>query len=178
MVRRHFDRGHRQAVTLQSDLVVRVRIVDPDDEIALAKPRVRETLVVAEVLESLKGKPPEGRLRFVQHGHGVPKYAKGEEVALFLQRIERSRELGASPIAKHVSWVSTQEAGAKFLLDDATRADFAAALRSYAALEKLPPAQQLERLRRITVELLTSPDRRIYYRGIAARDPFFPRSGE
>ena len=148
-------------LTLQSDLVARVRIVDPDAEISLAKPLVRESVVVAKALETLKGEHPEEHLRFVQHGHGVPKYAKGEEVALFLQRIERSRELGASAIAERVRWVSIQEGGAKFPLDDATRAGFVAALRSYAALEKLPPAQQLDGLRRVTVERLGSADPRI-----------------
>ncbi len=148
-------------LTLQSDLVARVRIVDPDAEISLAKPLVRESVVVAKVLETLKGEHPEEPLRFVQHGHGVPKYAKGEEVALFVQRIGRSRELGASRIAEHVHWVSVQEAGAKFPLDDGSRAGFAAALRSYAAVENLPPEEKPDALRRITVELLASPDPRL-----------------
>ena len=148
-------------LTLQSDLVVRARIVDPDSEIVLEDPLVRETLLVAEVLETLKGEAPEGPLRFVQHGHGTPKYEKGEEVALFLQRTERNRELGGSPIAEHVSWVSVQEAAAKFPLDDGSRAGFSAALRSYAALEKLPAEQQPGALRRLTLTLLASPDPRL-----------------
>ncbi len=148
-------------LSLQSDRVVRARIIDAESEILLADPVVRETIVVAEVLETLKGEAPHGPLRFAQHGHGTPKYEKGEEVVIFLQRMERNRELGGSPIGEHVSWVSVQEAAAKFPLDDGSRADFSAALRSYAALEKLPPEQQPDVLRRITVDLLASPDPRL-----------------
>jgi hypothetical protein len=148
-------------LTLQSDLVARVRITDPAAAVAIDEPRVRETVVLAEVLEPLKGSHAEKRLRFVPHGHGEPKYEKGEEVALFVQRIERSRELGGSPIAERVHWVSVQESGAKFALDDSTRGGFAAAVRAYAALETLPPETQLDGLRRITVEALVSPDPRL-----------------
>ena len=148
-------------LTLQSDQVARVRILDPDSEIVLEEPFVRETILVAEVLESLKGDVAEGPLRFAQHGHGTPKYEKDEEVVLFLQRIERNRELAGSPVAGHVSWVSVQEAAAKFPVDDATRVDFSAAIRSYAALEELSPEQQQDVLRRITVDLLASHDPRL-----------------
>jgi hypothetical protein len=148
-------------LTLESDLVARVRILDPAAEVVIDEPRLRETVVVAEVLEPLKGSYAEKQLAFVPHGHGEPQYEKGEEVALFVQRIERSRELGGSPIAERVHWVSVQEAGAKFALDDTTRAGFASAVRAYAALETLPPEAQLDALRRITVELLASPDPRL-----------------
>jgi hypothetical protein len=87
----------------------------------------------------------------VQHGHGVPVYSKHQEVALFLQRIERSRELGS--LKGRVDWVSIQEGKAL-----AGSAALMAALRAYAALEKLPLAQQPQGLRQITVKLLASPD--------------------
>jgi hypothetical protein len=148
-------------LTAESDLVARVRIVDPGAEVAIDEPRVREMVVVADVLEPLKGGYAEKQLRFLQHGHGVPQYEKGEEVALFAQRIERSRELGGSPIAGRVHWVSVQEAGGKFRLDDATRAGFAGTVRAYAALEALPPEEQLDALHRITLDLLASLDERL-----------------
>ncbi len=148
-------------LTLESDLVARMKIVDPDAELLLEDPLVREAVVVAEVLEPLKGAFAEEQLRFVQHGHGVPKYEKGEEVALFAQHIERSRELGRSPIAAHIHWVSAQEAGVKFALDASTRDGFVAAVRAYAELEMLPPEEQPGGLRRITVELLASPQERL-----------------
>jgi hypothetical protein len=144
-------------LTLQSDLVARVRILDPDEELRIEDPAVRESVVVAAVLEPFKGSTPEKLLRFVQHGHGVAKYETGEEIALFAQRIERSRELGESPIAERIHWVSVQEAGAKFALDAHTRAAYAEAVRAYAQLERLPPDEQLDALRRITLELLASP---------------------
>ena len=84
--------------TLESDLVARVRIVDANAFIEIEKPLLREALVVAEVLGLLKGNAPGEPLRFVQHGHGVPKYENGEEVVVFAKRIERSRELASSPI--------------------------------------------------------------------------------
>ncbi len=133
----------------ESDLVARVRIVSPGADL----PR-EEPIVVAEILEALKGAPAPGPLRFVQHGHGVPLYQKDQEVALFLQRIERSREMGS--LAGSVSWVSIQE-GDAWTGDEA----LAAALRRYAAIEKLPPAQQPKALRVLTLELLASPDPRL-----------------
>jgi len=110
--------------------------------------------VVAEVLELLKGAPAPGPLRFVQHGHGVPLYQKDQEATLFLQRIERSREVGS--LAGRVDWVSIQEG-------DAWAGDegLAVALRRYAAIEELPPAQQPKALRELTFALLASPDPRL-----------------
>jgi hypothetical protein len=144
-------------LTLQSDLVARVRIVDSEADLMLEDPVVREAVVVAEVLDLLKGRYSEKHLRFVQHGHGVATYEKGEEVVLFVQHIAKSRELASSPIAERVHWVSQQETGAKFALDAGTRDDFSAAVRAYAELEKLGPDAQPDALRRITVELLASP---------------------
>lgn len=135
-----------RGLVLESDLVARVRIVDPGVGLPGEEP-----IVVAEPLEVIKGSPVDGRLRFVQHGHGVPLHQKGQEVALFLQRIERSRELGS--LARRVDWVSIQEGAAL-----AGGAGPVAALRAYAALEKVPPGQQPQALRRVTVELLASPD--------------------
>lgn len=138
-----------RGLVLESDLVAHVRIVDPGAEVALTEP-----VVVAEPLEVFKGAHAEGLLRFVQHGHGVPVYQKGDEVALFLQRIARSRELAAwkGP----VEWVSIQE-GAALALGGESGADAAAALRSYAAIEALPEAARPPALRRTTVDLLASP---------------------
>ncbi len=135
---------------------MRVRIVDGAAELVLENPPLRETLVVAEVLDTLKGPAPAGPLRFAQHGHGVPMYRAGEEVVVFAQAIGRSRELGKSALADHVAWVSTQEAELRFPVDDATRAPFVAAVRAYAGLEALPPDARLAALRTLTVELLAS----------------------
>ncbi|HEY8156934.1 MAG TPA: HEAT repeat domain-containing protein [Myxococcota bacterium] len=133
----------------QSDLVARVRILSPGTALPLEEP-----VVVAEVLELIKGPAAEGPLRFVQHGHGVPLYQKDQEVAVFLQRISRSRELGS--LAGKVDWVSIQEGDAL-----PGSANLAAALSAYAALEKLPPTQRAQEQRQLTLKLLSSPDSKL-----------------
>ena len=157
-----------RALTLESDLVVRASIVDPSAELWLEEPQERESVVVAEVLEVLRGASEAEELRFVQHGHGVPLYASGEEVLLFLERIERSPELGASAVASRIRWVSAQEAGTRFALDARTRARVTAAVRAYAELARLPAAARLDALRGITVRLLASPEPELA--GSALRD--------
>jgi hypothetical protein len=152
-------------LTLQADVVARVRIVDAASLVELEDPPLRETVVVAEVLERLKGRiaedahegTPRELLRFVQHGHGTVVYAKGEEVVLFIEGIARSAELGGSRVAEHVRWVSRQESGAKFALDESTRQAIPAAVRAYVSLDALPPGQRPDALRRLTVEMLGSP---------------------
>ena len=138
----------------QSDLVARVRILSPGAALPLEEP-----VVVAELLDVIKGPAVPGPLRFVQHGHGVPLYQKDQEVSLFLQRIARSRELGS--LAGKVDWVSIQEGDA--MAGDAT---LVAALRAYAALEKLPAAQRPAGMREITLKLLASPDERLASSGV------------
>ncbi len=146
-------------LTSTSDLVARARVVAPDAVLALEEPRMRKALVVAEVLEVLKGAPVEGPLRFVQHGHGVANYEKGDEAVIFLQRMERVRELASTPLAGHVAWVSLQETDTRYPLTPATRAGFVAAVRAYVGLAGLKDLQaRIDGLRRITVELLASPD--------------------
>jgi hypothetical protein len=148
-----------------ADRVVRARIVEPEALLILEEPALRERVVVAQVLETLQGTPPtdeENPVRFVQHGHGVPEYATGEEVALFLQRIERSRELGRSALVGHVAWVSIQEGDAKYTLDGEAGDAFVEALRRYAELEGLASAEaRRAALRRLTLELLGAPDARL-----------------
>jgi hypothetical protein len=147
-----------RALTLESDLVVRARITDPFAEVWTEEPLAREFVVVAEVLETLRGAGEEPRLRFVQHGHGVPLYAKGEEVLLFLQRIERSRELGARPVTSRIRWFSPQETDARFTIDARARDGLTSAVRAYAALDALPAEARLDALRAVTLRLLASPD--------------------
>ena len=125
----------------------------------LENPPLRETIVVAEVLEVLKGEYSGVELRFVQHAHGIVRYAEGDEVVLFVDRIGKSPELAASRIAEHVEWVSEQETSAKFPLDEDSRAGVAAAVKQYAALAKMPRGSRAAALRRLTLEMLASPQR-------------------
>jgi len=143
-------------LTAQSDFVARVRIVDPAAALVLDNPPLRETVVVAEVLEPLKGDFAGKELRFVQHAHGIVSYAEGDEVVLFVDRISKSSELATSRIAEHVEWVSEQETGAKFPLDEGSRDDVAAAVKQYAALAGMPRGSRPAALRRITIEMLAS----------------------
>jgi hypothetical protein len=156
-------------LTVQSDFIARVRIVDPEAEVVLTDPPLRQAVVVARVLETLKGATADDPsadlsdtstavdLRFVQQGHGVVTYAKGEEVIVFASRITRSSELSQSRIAEHVQWFSQQESGAKYVVDAGNRDAIASAVRSYVALEGLPPAARQDGLRRLTAEHLASP---------------------
>lgn len=143
-----------RGLTFASDVVARVRVLDP----GTPTPGVAqgEPVVVAELLETLKSQAALSLapLRFVQHGHGVPLYAKGQEVVVFLQKLARSRELAA--LAGEVEWVSLQEGDPL----PGTPAQLAA-LRAYVALEKLPLAEQPAGLRKLTVKLLASPDRKL-----------------
>ncbi len=146
-------------LVLGADLVARARIVDPAGVAVLEEPPARRPVVVAELLEVYKGEAA-GRVRFAQHGHGVARYEAGEEAVLFLRRTEHSREL--AQLAAAVAWVSLQEHDHRFALTAASRPAFAAAVRAYVALEAArEPAARLDSLRRLTFELLRSPEPRL-----------------
>jgi hypothetical protein len=153
-----------RGLVVQSDLVARVRILDPGASgpatPALGAPDpgspgsdapLGEPVVIAEVLEWIKGAPAPGLPGPLRCGTGTGSSREESETVIFLQKIERSRELSA--LAGRVAWVSIQEGNAL-----AGTPSLLAALRAYAALEKLPPAQQPQGLRRITVKLLASSD--------------------
>lgn len=144
-------------LTLESDLVARARIVDPAAEVRIGESE-REGVVVARILESLAGAPEADEVRFAQHAHGAPLYQKGDEVLVFLQRTARGGEPASGGLAGSVRFVSIQESGERFALDARNRAAFAAAVRAYAGLEQRPADARLDALRRITVELLGSPE--------------------
>jgi hypothetical protein len=143
-------------LTLESDLVVRARIVDPAAEVRIGESE-RETVVVGKILEALAGTPGADEVRFAQHAHGAPLYEKGDEVLVFLQRTAHGGAPTSRGLAASIRFVSIQESGERFALDARNRAAFAAAVRAYAGLEQRPPDARLDALRRITVELLGSP---------------------
>ncbi|MBT8469528.1 MAG: HEAT repeat domain-containing protein [Deltaproteobacteria bacterium] len=144
-------------LTQDSDLVLSVRIIEPSSDLPLPDSSAREVVVVAEVLELLKGSYAKERVAFVQHGHGSPEYEKGDEVAVFLKRIERSPELRRGAVASRIHWVSEQEAGNRFALNGRVRPDFLEAVRAYAQLAALAPEARPKAMHRITLELLASP---------------------
>ena len=145
-------------LVLEADVVARARVTDADAVVAIDDPPLRRPVVTVELLESLKGDTPCGLLTFAPHGHGTASYAEGEEVLLFLRRIERTPELARTPLAKKVTWVSRQESTHKIPLTAQSREAYLAAVRAYVAVDGLPasPAIHLAALRRITVKLLAS----------------------
>ena len=117
---------------------------------------MRETVVEAQVLEVLKGHH-EGRVvRFVQHGHGVVRYIDGAEVLLFLKPISKSRELGQTPLAAEVDWVSQQEVSAAYRFDAEAKPDYLDAVRGYVAIQHMPLDRRREALKVLTFSLLGS----------------------
>ena len=119
-------------------------------------------VVEARLLEVLKGPAEPGIVRFAQHGHGVAPFEDGEEVLLFLRRIERHRELARLGSAGAVAYVSLQEHDAKFLLTSESREVMLSAARSYVRVGVVTdPAARHEALRRATFAQLASPDGRL-----------------
>lgn len=148
-------------LTAQADVVARVQIIDALDELdAVYRDQAfRTRFVRARLLETWKGSlaEPGATIRFYQHGHGTVEYADEEEVLVFLRRTENIAELAGGPIVSQLEWVSEQETGAHYRLNDTNRKGFANAVASYIAMDEAPEALRSDMLRRITVEMLTSP---------------------
>jgi len=152
-----------------SDVVARARILDAEGRVALEAPGMSRPVVEARLLEVLKGPAEPGIVRFAQHGQGVAPFEDGEDVLLFLRRIERHRELARLGSAGAVAYVSLQEHDAKFLLTSESREVMLSAARSYVRVGVVTdPAARHEALRRATFAQLASPDGRLA--GSAVRD--------
>jgi hypothetical protein len=145
-----------------SDVVARARILDAQGRVALEAPGMSRPVVEARLLDVLKGPAEPGVVRFAQHGHGVAPFEDGEEVLLFLRRIERHRELARLGSAGAVAYVSLQEHDAKFLLTGESREALLSAARSYIRVGAVSdPAVRHAALRRATFAQLASPDGRL-----------------
>jgi len=119
-------------------------------------------VVEATLLEVLKGGAETGRVRFAQHGHGVAEFADGEEVLLFLRRIERSAELDDARLAAVVRYVSLQEHDARYPLAGESGERVVAAAGAYIAVEAIrDPAKRLGAQRQVTLEMLLSDEPRL-----------------
>jgi len=142
--------------------VARARIVDTKGAVVLTDPPLRRPVVEARLLEVLDGDAEPGPVRFAQHGHGVAEFVEGEEVLLFLRRIERSAELDDPRLAAQIGYVSLQEHDARYPLVGAGGERFVAAARAYVAVEAIrDPAARLGALRQLTLELLLSDEPRL-----------------
>jgi hypothetical protein len=145
-----------------ADVVARARIVDPNGVIVVDALPTQRPVVEAQLLDVLKGDAQPGPVRFAQHGHGAAEFAKGEEVLLFLRRIERTRELARLRGAEGLRYVSLQQHDAKFALTPSTREPLLSAVLAYAELETLPdPAARVAALQRVTVAHLASGEPRL-----------------
>jgi hypothetical protein len=145
----------------EADVVARARVVDADAVLVLEGEGKRRPLVVAELLEVMKGPAEPGPVRFAQHGHGVADFEDGEEVLLFLERTEHHRELSKLGGAEGVLWVSLQEHAAKFLLTPGSRDAILIATRSYLQVADAAPDERYAALRKATFAQLSSPDPRL-----------------
>jgi hypothetical protein len=159
----HIEYGARtlQMLVADADVVAHARVLALDGPEAIPVSGLGRPTLRAELLEVLKGDAPPGEIRFAQHGHGVAIYEPGEEVLLFLRRIERSRELDELAPAG-VAWVSLQEHDEKYAVTPGAGALLLASVRAYAEVETIgDAAARLEALRQLTLLLLTSGDARL-----------------
>lgn len=149
----------------ESDLVVRARVVEAQaGPLPLAGPEPGRPLVVAEVVETLKGVAPEpaaagapARVRFALHGHGVAEYAEGDDAIVFLRSLERSRELDELA-ASGLRFVSLQEHDEKAVVTGAAGEALLAAVRAYAGIAGSGGLEDRRAaLRALTLELVGSP---------------------
>lgn len=154
-----YGRPSLHLLVVEADVVARARVdgVSASPDVGLEGER--RPLVVAELLEVLKGDVRPGPVRFAQHGHGVARFAAGQEVLVFLRRAARVRELGALEQAGAVEFVSVQEHDAEFPLEGPSRGALLEAVRTYVRVETLPDAEARGlALRQATVDLLRSGD--------------------
>ena len=145
-----------------ADVIARARINDPEDTFGDDRPA--SVVVEAELIEILKGTVAPGPISFAPRDPmSTAEYTGGEEVLLFLQRMENDPERADTRVAERADYVSLQNADDEVVLTTASARDaFAAAVRSYVAADALTdPAAQLDARRRIAAELLKSPDPRL-----------------
>lgn len=146
----------------ESDLVLRARVEDPAAVFESDDGAMRRPVVAVRVLETLKGEDPGETLRFATHGHGVARYARGEEVLVFLRPTARSRELDALAAAGGPAWLSTQEHDARYVLTPAHRDVVLDAVRGYVrAAGQEDAGERRATLRAVTLDLLSSGDARL-----------------
>ncbi len=145
-----------------SELVARVRIVDPDAIVTLEATGKRRPVVKGVLREVIKGQgEPGSELLFASHGHGVAEYRAGEDVLVFLSPLARVKELAALE-KTGLRWVSIQEYDGRYVLGGESTAGVLAAARGYAAVGRLEkPEVRIAALRKVTLQLLTSGDARL-----------------
>lgn len=154
---------------VETDLVLRAKVVDPDAEFVSTDGRSRRELVEIEVLEVLKGKAGAQRIRFAQDGHEPARYRGGQQALFFLAAIERSRELRALAVEGGPSHYSSQEHDEVFSLDGPQAEVLLSATRQLIASESAETtARRVALIREATLAQLTSGDSQLGASGLAS----------
>jgi hypothetical protein len=150
-----------QQLTRAADVVAIAKIADPGVILEFKDPPLRRKVVDAELVEVLRGEAKRGPVRFVPHAHGGAEYARGEEVLVFLQNIDRNREYSKTPLAGAVRYAGIDDLGDHITLSATSRDAFIAAVREYTAAFLLNGTEQPHALGRITLKLLGSNEPRL-----------------
>lgn len=177
----HFavSRQSMRVLIADADLVVHARLLEVDQLVeTVGRDSWERQALRALVLDVIKGPAKTGEsLRFLQHGHGAPRYREGDEVLLFLRKLSRSAELSGLASSDGLQWYSRQEQNDAYDLAPSVRETTVAAARTYAAIESMPPDRQTQALHEITVKLLRSKDPRLWrsaLRDLAAKPETIP----
>jgi len=150
-----------QLLMADADVAARARITDVREVPAASDTVGQRPTVGAVLLEVLKGDVASKQVRFAQHGHGVASYRPGEEVLLFLRRIERSRELDTLA-ATGLAYVSLQEHDDKYLVPAGEDPLVMRVARAYSRAERVAdPDARLKLTREVMLMMLRSQDARL-----------------
>jgi hypothetical protein len=142
-------------LTFDADVIVRARVVATSATIDAGS--VTYPLVHVEVLATLKGTVAPGPLAFASVGEGAARFVDGEDVLLFLQRIDRVAALAATTLPTRLGWVAIPNAGEKLLVSDRSGPALVDAVRRYVALDAIPdPDGRGDALRSLSLQLLRS----------------------
>jgi HEAT repeat protein len=144
-----------------ADVVAIARISNPLTVVELGNPSRRRTVADAEVMEVLRGDAKRGPMRFVPHSHGGAEYAKGEEVLLFLQRVDRNRELAGAGLPETIRYTGIDDVGDHVTLSAASRDTFIAAVRDYTEAMSKDAAGKGQAVGRVTLKLVGSKEPKI-----------------
>jgi hypothetical protein len=147
-----------QQVTRAADVVAVAIIADPGVILEFKDPPLRRKVVDAELVEVLRGEAKRGPVRFVPHAHGGAEYARGEEVLVFLQHIDRNREYSKTPLAGAVRYAGIDDIGDHITLSTTSRDAFIAAVRDYTAAFSLNGTEQTRAIGQVTLKLLGSKE--------------------
>lgn len=149
-------------LTQRADVVAVATIKDPRAIVEGGDPSGRRPFVVAAIVEVIRGDVAKGEVRFVPHDHGAEGYAAGEEALIFLQPIEKSRDLAGASLAGAVPWAGIDPVGDRFTLRPGSREALIGAARAYAEVADAPKGEAQRRaLGQATLRSLQSSEAKV-----------------